>query len=106
MSEPGQRGSWRMLRSVRLFRLFLREQADPDGFYTAIAHDSASQLTEFTDAAGKTAPDIGSTDAYYPADFRTYTQNDYPLELDPPQTTRSAAKPPAPALTDSYRPPR
>ena len=35
-----------MLRSVRLFRLFLAEQADPDGFYSALAKDTAAQLTD------------------------------------------------------------
>ncbi len=47
-----------MLRSARLFRLFLAEQSDPDGFYTALARDAASQLANSTLAA---APDMSPT---------------------------------------------
>ncbi len=82
-----------MLRSVRLFRLFLREQADPDGFYTAIAHDAASQLTEFTDAAGKTVLDIGGGAGYVTAEFRSRGANCYLLELDAAEMMVRATRP-------------
>ena len=29
-----------LLRSIRLFRLFLAEQADPEGFYASLAEDA------------------------------------------------------------------
>jgi len=91
-----------MLRSVRLFRLFLREQADPDGFYTAIAHDAASQLTEFTDAAGKTVLDIGGGAGYVTAEFRSRGANCYLLELDAAEMTRRGRTPPGAVLADGY----
>jgi predicted methyltransferase len=60
-----------MLRSVRLFRLFLSEQADPDGFYAALAKDAASQLAEFTSVQGRTVLDIGGGAGYFTQEFRS-----------------------------------
>ena len=59
-----------MLRSVRLFRLFLSEQSDPDGFYTAIARDAVSQIARFVTVRGKTVLDIGGGAGYVTDELR------------------------------------
>src|SRR5260370_4203879 len=82
VSRPGERGSRRMLRSVRLFRLFLSEQADPDGFYSALAHDAASQLAEFTPVRGQTVLDIGGGAGDVTQEFRSRGADCYLVEVD------------------------
>ena len=47
-----------LARSVRLFRSFLTEQTDPDGFYGLIADDAVDLISEHVDLAGLTIADI------------------------------------------------
>lgn len=61
-SEPAC-GSLR--RSVWLFRLFRREQTDPEGFYTALARDSVRQVQEFEPLAGRAVLDVGGGPGYF-----------------------------------------
>jgi glycosyltransferase involved in cell wall biosynthesis len=51
-------------RSVHLFRLFRREQVDPDRFYHYLAADTMRQLRGYMDPAGTTAVDIGGGPGY------------------------------------------
>lgn len=53
-------------RSVTLFRAFLHEQDDPDGFYSVLAADSVAQLSRWADLSGATVLDVGEGRATSP----------------------------------------
>lgn len=57
-------------RSVRLFRSFLTEQSDPDGFYSTIADDTVALVRRHTDLAGADLLDVGGGPGYYTRAFR------------------------------------
>jgi SAM-dependent methyltransferase len=57
-------------RSIRLFRAFLREQSDPDHFYSLLAADSVAQLSGYVDLAGKVVLDVGGGPGYFADAFR------------------------------------
>jgi hypothetical protein len=46
-------------RSVRLFRLFLAEQSDPEKFYSSLAEDAVQQVAEHAELGGRTVVDVG-----------------------------------------------
>lgn len=54
-----------LVRSIRLFRSFLGEQTDPDGFYTLIAEDAADLVEEHVPLAGLTVADFGGGPGFY-----------------------------------------
>jgi hypothetical protein len=45
-------------RSVRLFRAFRTEQADPAGYYAGLARDTARQLGQYADLDGLVVADV------------------------------------------------
>ena len=57
-------------RSVRLFRAFLREQADPDHFYSVLATDSVAQVEHYVPLHGRTLLDVGGGPGYFADAFR------------------------------------
>ena len=57
-------------RSVTLFRAFLTEQTDPDGFYSVLAEDSVRQLAQHTPLNGRTIVDVGGGPGYFSDAFR------------------------------------
>ena len=57
-------------RSIRLFRAFLREQSDPDHFYSILATDSVQQLRGYVDLRGKQVLDVGGGPGYFADAFR------------------------------------
>ncbi len=57
-------------RSVRLFRSFLTEQTDPEGFYTLIADDATWLMSKHMDLAGKRVADFGGGPGFYSDSFR------------------------------------
>lgn len=57
-------------RSVSLFKAFLHEQDDPEGFYSVLAADSVDQLSRFVDLAGTTVLDVGGGPGYFADAFR------------------------------------
>jgi SAM-dependent methyltransferase len=59
-----------LVRSVRLFRSFLTEQTDPEGFYGLIADDAVALTAEHIDLAGATVADFGGGPGFYSAAFR------------------------------------
>jgi SAM-dependent methyltransferase len=59
-----------LARSVRLFRSFLTEQTDPDGFYGLIADDAVDLVSEHVDVAGRTVADFGGGPGFYSEAFR------------------------------------
>jgi SAM-dependent methyltransferase len=91
-----------MLRSVRLFRLFLSEQSDPDGFYAALAHDAASQVARYADVNGRTVLDVGGGAGYVTAEFRSRGANCYLFELDADEMMSRGQTPPGAILADGY----
>jgi len=91
-----------MLRSVRLFRLFLSEQADPAGFYAALAQDAASQLAEFTAVQGRTVLDIGGGAGYFTEEFRSRGAHCYLFEVDAGEMMSRGETPPGAVIADGY----
>ncbi len=69
-------------RSVRLFRLFLREQSDPAGFYSAFADDSVAALGQFVSLADKTVLDVGGGPGYFARSFQAAGARYVGVELD------------------------
>jgi len=59
-----------LARSVRLFRSFLTEQTDPEGFYGLIADDAVDLVGEHVDLAGRTVADFGGGPGFYSQAFR------------------------------------
>jgi SAM-dependent methyltransferase len=53
-----------------LFRSFLTEQTDPDGFYRLIADDAVDLVSEHVDLAGLTVADFGGGPGFYSEAFR------------------------------------
>ena len=62
------RDDWR--RSVRLFRSFLTEQTDPEGFYTLIADDAAWLMGRHMRLDGLQVADFGGGPGFYSDAFR------------------------------------
>ena len=91
-----------MLRSVRLFRLFLSEQQDPDRFYMALASDAASQLAEIVTVADRTVLDIGGGAGYVTREFRSRGANCYLFEVDEGEMTSRGDTPPGAVLADGF----
>lgn len=71
-------------RSVRLFRLFLREQSDPDLFYSAFAADSVASLAGFVDLRGKTVLDVGGGPGFFARSFAEAGAHYIGVEIDAP----------------------
>ena len=69
-------------RSVRLFRLFLAEQSDPEAFYASLAEDAVRQVAEHGDLAGRTVVDVGGGGGWFTAAFRTRGAHCYLFEPD------------------------
>src|SRR4051795_707188 len=57
-------------RSVRLFRSFLTEQSDPDGFYTLIADDAVALVSRHVGLDGAIVADFGGGPGFYSQAFR------------------------------------
>src|ERR1022692_5125438 len=91
-----------MLRSFRLFRLFLSEQADPAAFYAARAQDAASQLAEFTAVRGRTVLDIGGGAGYFTEEFRSRGAHCYLFEVDRDELTSRGDIPAGAVVADGY----
>jgi SAM-dependent methyltransferase len=82
-SDPGVRPFRATLgRSIRLFREFRYEQPDPARFYTALAEDSARQLSQYVDLAGRTMLDVGGGPGYFRDAFRAAGATYFSLDAD------------------------
>ncbi len=75
---------WRadLRRSVHLFREFGHEQPDPARFYTALAADSAQQLSQYVDLAGAVLLDVGGGPGYVRDAFRSAGATYLALDAD------------------------
>jgi SAM-dependent methyltransferase len=69
-------------RAVTLFRVFLREQTDPDLFYGTLAEDSVRQLRGHVDLDGATVLDVGGGPGYFADAFRAAGATYVGLEPD------------------------
>lgn len=70
-------------RSARLFSAFLVEQSDPHRFYSALARDSLTILTEHVDLDGARVLDAGAGPAEFADAFRAAGAQYVPLDADP-----------------------
>ncbi|WP_295658943.1 class I SAM-dependent methyltransferase [uncultured Nocardioides sp.] len=69
-------------RSVRLLRDFRHEQDDPARFYTALAADSAGQVSQYVDLAGATLLDVGGGPGYFRDAFADAGATYFSLDAD------------------------
>jgi SAM-dependent methyltransferase len=99
-------GFWRqhrgLLRSVRLFRLFRREQADPETFYSALAEDTVCQIEDYCDLAGRTVVDIGGGPGHVTAAVTARGARCYLFEPDSAEMLRRGAAPAGAVIADGY----
>lgn len=91
-----------LLRSVRLFRLFLSEQADPDSFYAALAEDTVRQIEHYGDLSGRTIVDIGGGPGHFTAAFRARGAQCYLFEPAWSEMLSRGAAPSGAVLADGY----
>lgn len=77
-------GTPTLARSVRLFRLFLREQSDPELFYSAFAADSVAMLSRVVDLRGQTVLDVGGGPGFFAKSFAAAGARYVGVELDAP----------------------
>jgi SAM-dependent methyltransferase len=90
-----------VLRSVRLFRLFLAEQADPEKFYASLAEDAVRQVAEHGALDGRTVVDVGGGGGWFTAAFRARGAHCYLFEPDPAELSLRTVLPAA-VIADGY----
>jgi SAM-dependent methyltransferase len=89
-------------RSVRLFRLFLAEQRDPETFYSALASDAVDQVSFHVDLAGRTVVDVGGGGGWFTAAFRACGAHCYLFEPDRSELGLRAGAPTGAVVADGY----
>ena len=57
-------------RSVRLFRAFRTEQAEPAAYYAKLARDTSRQLSQYQDLNGRLVVDVGGGPGFFVREFR------------------------------------
>jgi SAM-dependent methyltransferase len=91
-----------LLRSIRLFRLFLAEQTDRETFYASLAEDAVGQVAEHRDLGGRTVVDVGGGGGWFTAAFRARGANCYLFEPDRAELGLRAAGPAGAVVADGY----
>ena len=91
-----------LLRSVRLFRLFLAEQAEPEKFYAGLAEDAVRQVAEHGELSGRTVVDVGGGGGWFTAAFRARGAHCYLFEPDPAELFFRTATPVGAVVADGY----
>ena len=83
LSTTGRR-EWRagLRRSLFLLREFRYEQPDPARFYTALAEDSAAQVSQYADLSGAVLLDVGGGPGYFREAFERAGATYYALDAD------------------------
>jgi SAM-dependent methyltransferase len=89
-------------RSIRLFKLFRREQTEPTAFYTGLADDAADQLARHTELAGLTVVDVGGGAGHFTAAFRRRGANCYLFEPNHAEMLLGGETPAGAVLADGY----
>lgn len=92
-------------RSVRLFRSFLTEQTDPDGFYSAIADDAIARIAPFAALAGTTVADFGGGPGYYSEAFRRAGARTVLIDASYDEMTLHGRKPAGAVVGRAEQPP-
>src|SRR5512135_1643678 len=91
-----------LLRSVRLFRLFLAEQTDPETFYASLAEDAVHQVAEHCELGGRTVVDVGGGGGWFTAAFRAHGAFCYLFEPDPDELNSRSTPPAGAVIADGY----
>jgi SAM-dependent methyltransferase len=99
----GSDASFGLLRSARLFRLFLVEQSDPDRFYSGVAQDAARQVERYTSLANRTVLDIGGGPGHFTAAFRARGARCYLFEPDLAEMHSRGRTPAGAVLANGYQ---
>ena len=99
--RPGRRDRG-LARSVRLFRLFLREQTDPDSFYHDLAQDAVRQVADYCDIRGRTVVDVGGGAGQFTAAFRAGGAACFLFEPDPAELRGRGDAPDGAVIADGY----
>src|ERR1700741_1897218 len=90
-------------RSVRLFRLFLSEQSDPENFYASLAEDAVQQVAEHAELGGRTGvADGGGGGGGFPAASRPRGHHCYLFEPYPAVLSFRTAAPFGGVVADGY----
>jgi SAM-dependent methyltransferase len=109
-ADTGQRSDaaafWRrhrgLARSLRLFRLFRKEQSDPETFYAALAEDTVCQIEGYCDLADCTVVDIGGGPGHFTAAFADRGARCYLFEPDSAEMFSRGCAPLGAVLADGY----
>ena len=91
-----------LLRSVRLFRMFLAEQSDPEKFYAYLAEDAVQQVAEHCELDGRTVVDVGGGGGWFTAAFRARGAACYLFEPDPDELNSRSTPPAGAVIADGY----
>jgi SAM-dependent methyltransferase len=91
-----------LLRSVRLFRLFLAEQTDPETFYAGLAEDAVRQVASHIDLAARTVVDVGGGGGWFTEAFRARGAHCYLFEPDRAELGLRSVLPAGAVLADGY----
>jgi SAM-dependent methyltransferase len=102
MSEPEPTGMG-LGRSVRLFRQFRSEQADPEQYYAILAQDTAAQIAGYRELAGQTVLDIGGGGGWFTAEFQARGARCCLLEPDLAELRSRRAGPVSAVRADGLR---
>jgi SAM-dependent methyltransferase len=89
-----------LARSMRLFRLFLTEQADPERYYASLAEDAIAQITEYCELPGRVVLDVGGGGGWFTAAFRARGASCFLFEPDPSELHSRQIPPPGAVLAD------
>ena len=91
-----------LLRSVRLFRLFLAEQTNPEKFYSSLAEDAVQQVAEHCELDGRTVVDVGGGGGWFTAAFQARGAHSYLFEPDPEELHSRPSGPAGAVVADGY----
>jgi SAM-dependent methyltransferase len=89
-SRPDRDG---LARSVRLFRAFLKEQSDPEYFYSMLAEDTVAQLSRYCVLRERTVVDVGGGAGYFGRAVREAGAAYYLIEPDVRELSGSGGMP-------------
>jgi SAM-dependent methyltransferase len=99
-TDPATRSGLR--RSVRLFRLFRAEQTNPELFYTSLAEDTARQVAEYCELAGRTVLDVGGGGGWSTRAFQARGAHCYLFEPDRDELHLGKTVPAGAVVADGY----
>jgi SAM-dependent methyltransferase len=89
-------------RSVRLFRAFLKEQTDPEFFYTRLAMDAVQQVARYCELKERIVLDIGGGAGEFTRAFRSAGAHCYLFEPDRSEMMARDDQPAGAVLADGF----